>query len=143
MLKSWLKVNLIVFSFCLLSCNLVNGLRNLRQPPPTISISQCPTEKIAFTQETGCQNDGYFEFCIPDDDPEALAAVIALAPTVTCLRAGGRAGCHTDSEYLCMVPTRGLCQAGSQGAMNDQGWQMACNLASLTSVRKVVPTWYE
>ncbi len=108
-------------------------------PAPT---PECPTSKIAFTQAAGCLNDGSVEFCIPADDPAALASVRSVAPGVTCARAGGRAGCNLDTEVLCFLDTAGLCTA-DHNALTDEGWQTVCALAALPIVREIVPTWYE
>jgi len=113
---------------------------------PTLSPAPepaCPADKIAFTQETGCLNDGSVEFCLPADDPSALSAVQRIAPAVTCLQAHGRAGCDLHSARLCLVDTRGMCRSDAPRAMTDAGWRTVCDLAKLPFVRKVVPTWYE
>jgi hypothetical protein len=129
MLKLYL---LVVLGLMTASCPLT-----LPQSP-----SPCATEKISFTQENGCLNDGSFEFCIPQDDPEALAAVLEIAPTAACLKGSrGRAGCDLETQMLCLVNRDGMCAAND--AMNDTGWQTVCELASLPSVEKIVPTWYE
>jgi hypothetical protein len=103
----------------------------------------CPADKIRFTQETGCLNDGSVEFCLPADDPSALASVQRIAPGVTCLQARGRAGCDLHSQRLCLVETRGMCRPDATRAMTDAGWQTVCDLAALPFVGTVVPTWYE
>jgi hypothetical protein len=105
--------------------------------------STCPADKISFTQETGCQNDGSIEFCLPADDPAALAAVQRIAPGVTCLQTRGRAGCDLPSQRLCLVETRGMCRPDAARAMTDAGWRTVCDLAALPFVERIVPTWYE
>jgi hypothetical protein len=116
---------------------------------PCLAISipllapDCPIDKIRFSQETGCQNDGAFEFCIPANDPEALAAVMEIAPDVGCGTMGGRAHCNLETELLCMVGTRLLCQPDKPDALTDEGWRTACRLASLPFVKEIVPTFYE
>ena len=102
----------------------------------------CPVGKIAFTQDTGCVNDGSIEFCVPADDKQALATILRIAPRADCFHGRGRAQCD-ESEYLCMVDTEGMCSDDSSGAMNDDGWRVICDLASLSFVREIVPTWYE
>ena len=87
-------------------------------------------------------NDGSIEFCIPADDEQALAAILSIAPRADCFRGRGRAQCD-ESEHLCMIDTGGMCRDDSSEAMNDDGWRIACNLASLPFVREIVPTWYE
>ncbi|HEX3053556.1 MAG TPA: hypothetical protein VHP83_23050 [Aggregatilineaceae bacterium] len=106
-------------------------------PPPA-----CPTAKITFTQADGCHNDDSFEFCLPANDPAALAAVQAIAPNVECIGSRGRARCNIPDEVLCLVNTKGMC-VERHGAMNDTGWQTVCELASLPLISKVVPTFYE
>lgn len=113
-----------------------------RAATPSPTALSCPTQKITFTQATGCLNDGSFEFCIPADDPAALKAVQQIAPGVNCIQAGGRAHCNLDTQRLCMVDTAGMCTA-THGAMNASGWQTVCAFAALPFVDKVVPTWYE
>jgi hypothetical protein len=103
----------------------------------------CSADKISFTQETGCLNDGSIEFCLPADDPAALATVRRIVPSVTCLQSRGRARCDPHSQRLCLVDTRGMCRTDSPRAMTDAGWRTVCDLARLPFVRKVVPTWYE
>lgn len=64
-------------------------------------------------------------------------------PQVICLRSGGRARCDTQREYLCLVSTEGLCSPTAPRALNDTGWQLACQIAEQPYVRQIVPTWYE
>jgi hypothetical protein len=125
----------ILGAACIAACTCVP----MRSPSPAPT---CPADKITFTQDTGCLNDGSVEFCVPASDLDALAAVREIAPGARCIQAGGRARCDLDTEVLCMIETRGMCVA-YHGAMTDDGWQTVCDLAALPFVRKIVPTWYE
>jgi hypothetical protein len=110
--------------------------------PLTLPVSGCAAQKITFTQENSCLNDGSFEFCVPKNDPEAMAAVLEIAPDAGCVAGSrGRAGCDLETQVLCLVSTRGMC--AESDAMADTGWQTTCDLAGLPFVQKVVPTWYE
>jgi hypothetical protein len=104
--------------------------------------SRCPTDKITFTQAEGCFNDGSVEFCIPAHDPEALQTVLTIAPQTTCIQAGGRARCNVNTELLCMVDTQKMCLR-MESPISEAGWQTICDLAQLSFIRQVVPTWYE
>jgi hypothetical protein len=122
----------LILAACVIPCP--------RAPAETPPL--CPTDKIAFTQDTGCLNDGSVEFCILADDPAALAAVWDIEPDVTCMRAGGRARCDTSTEILCLLPTRKQCPT-YHDALPDSRWQTVCDLAALPAVRQIMPTWYE
>jgi hypothetical protein len=134
-------IGFLLIVLVLAGCNRLPHLDSVnapeRTPPPP-----CPTHRIRFTQETGCQNDGSVEFCLAAGDLVALESVRALAQDVRCMRAGGRARCDLDTEVLCMVETRGLCVT-HHGALTDAGWALVCDLAALDAVREIVPTWYE
>ena len=110
---------------------------NTPSPPP------CPTEKIQFTQDTGCLNDGSVEFCIPKDDPNIMTQVLAIAPNATFMNSGGRARCDTETQILCLVDVGRMCRSDTPDAMTDAGWGTVCELAGLPFVVEVVPTWYE
>lgn len=127
-------------SSMLVACTVLTDQRDPSPPAPT-----CPASRIVFTQETGCLNDGYVEFCIPADDPGALAAVQKITPGVECMGSRGRAGCDLDTEILCLVEVRDHCPSDPDHprALDDAGWDMVCELAGLPFVREIVPTWYE
>lgn len=103
----------------------------------------CPVDKIQFTQDTGCVNDGSVEFCIPVDDPEAKAAVEAITPNVSYMPSRGRAGCILESQLLTLIEVRRWCNPDQPEAMTDAGWEIICQLAALPFVEEIVPTWYE
>jgi hypothetical protein len=108
--------------------------------PVTFATPACPVDKITFTQDNGCLNDGNVEFCVPARDPAALAAVRRIAPDVTCMQAAARARCDTTAEVLCFFPTD--C-SDHFSPLPDSRWQTVCDLAALPFVRQIIPTWYE
>jgi hypothetical protein len=103
----------------------------------------CPTYKLAFTRETGCQNDGAVEFCMPKDAPAAHAEVKRIAPSVSAMASRGRAGCDTATETLFLYPTNEAACTSRHGALTDTAWNELCQLAALPEIRRIVPTWYE
>jgi hypothetical protein len=101
----------------------------------------CPSEKLAFTQATGCQNDGSVEFCLPRDE-EVVKRVRALAPEVRGpIGGGGRARCDLTKEDLYFFPTPETCREA--GGLTDQDWAKLCLIAADPAVARIVPTWYE
>lgn len=131
----------LIFWLCLLAVALM--LVGCRALLNYNSDMHCANDKIAFTQATGCVNDGSMEFCIPADDPAALVAILEIAPNTTCISSPGRAGCDTAAQLLCIVSADGMCHPVEAQAMTDSGWQTTCDLANLSFVDKIVPTWYE
>src|SRR5262245_45757369 len=69
---------------CLLAASDHGFARDATPPAPPAKppAKPCPTEKIQFTKETGCQNDGYVEFCVPATDKKLQAAIKRIAPHV-------------------------------------------------------------
>ena len=105
--------------------------------------ADCPTHKLAFTRETGCQNDGAVEFCVPKDAAAVHAEVKRIAPSVSAMASRGRAGCDTATETLFLYPTHEAVCTAHHGALTDTAWNELCQLAALPEVRRIVPTWYE
>ena len=79
---------------------------------------RCPAEKIHFTKETGCRNDGYVEFCVPKGDQKLRAAVKRIAPTAEN-RAHQRCGENGLLFFLPVSVDAGSCVERS-GAMTDE-----------------------
>ncbi len=121
---------------------VLSTLLACRVPPLPFQKAYCPTAKIKFTQQNACMNDGSVEFCIPANDPQALAKVRTIAPTIRCGPGRGRAQC-TGEETLCFFDTSSVCPTGHASVMPDQGWQTICRLAAQPFIREIVPTWYE
>lgn len=103
----------------------------------------CPTHKLAFTRETGCQNDGAVEFCVPKDASAVHAEVKRIAPSVSAMASRGRAGCDTATQTLFLYPIHEAACTSRHGALTDAAWNELCRLAALPEIRRIVPTWYE
>ena len=130
---------------CLSSCTSAppstpgEGVAEGPLPPAT----SCPSEKLAFTRDTGCRNDGSVEFCLPTGDEALLARVRDIAPTVQAASGRGRAGCDAPAETLYLFPTGDAECTARHGALEDAAWDKVCRIAALPEVRAIVPTWYE
>ncbi|WP_437635507.1 hypothetical protein [Sorangium sp. So ce854] len=109
-------------------------------PPPAAS---CPTQKLAFTRDTGCVNDGSVEFCLPAGDEALVARVRDIAPTILAGSSRGRASCDVPAETLYFFPTGDAECVAPHGALEEAAWSKLCRIAALPEVRAIVPTWYE
>lgn len=103
----------------------------------------CRTDKLEFSQETGCRNDDAVEFCMPANDALVLSQVKAIAPTLVCAPGGGRAGCQPGITLLCQLPLSSAQCPQHSDPMPDAVWLSVCRIAALDAVTKIVPTWYE
>ncbi|WP_437497496.1 hypothetical protein [Sorangium sp. So ce1099] len=137
-----------------ISCLLAACLSSCTSAPPSTpgegsvegplpSAASCPGEKLAFTRETGCVNDGSVEFCLPAGDEALLARVRDIAPTVEASSGRGRASCDVPAETLYLFPTGDAECTARHGALEDAAWDKVCRIAALPEVRAIVPTWYE
>lgn len=102
----------------------------------------CPAEKLAFTRETSCRNDGSVEFCVPKD-ARVEARLRELAPTVERHEGGGRAGCDRVTQTLYLFPTPPERCDARHGALKDDAWRELCAIADVPEIERVVPTWFE
>ena len=114
-----------------------------QQPVDANGAEACPTSKIQFTQENGCQNDGSVEFCVPRDDAALKARLSAIAAEISFVDSGGRARCNLTTEQLGMVPVMREDDCASDGAMTDEAWADVCRIASEPGVGPVVATFFE
>jgi hypothetical protein len=111
-------------------------------PAVKASPRACPAEKIRFTKETGCRNDGSVEFCLPANDKRLRATVKRIAPKI---ENKGRQRCDPKTELLFFLPTdveSGSC-VERWGAMTDRAWNQVCALARLPEIRAIRQTIYE
>lgn len=130
--RGWTRLGLLLA--------LATGACSRVQP----QASACPTDKLAFTQATGCLNDGSVELCLPKE-PQAVERIRALAPELTGpLGSRGRAGCDLSVEELYLLPTRpGAECVEPHGALTDEAWARMCRIAADPAVSRIVPTWFE
>jgi len=99
-------------------------------------------EKIHFSKETGCRNDGYVEFCLPANDRKLRAAVKRIAPTAINK---GRQRCDPETELLFFLPVdveSGSC-VERWGAMTSRAWKQVCALSRLPQIRSIRHTIFE
>jgi hypothetical protein len=141
-----MRAPLVLLLLLSASCNKLTGghppkLPDASTPDGDAGGGACPSQKLAFTQATACQNDGSVEFCVSSIDPAEQDQVFGIAPNVQCRPEAGRAGCDPAEEVLCQLPTiGGVC--GAQG-LSDASWERVCALAQLTFVERIVPTFFE
>jgi hypothetical protein len=110
-------------------------------PPDTLDVCAGPgREKIQFTREASCGNDGAVEWCIPDSDPELVATLAAISSTIHCAPGGGRAGCYTGGKLLCSYPTHYPDQCLARwGEMKPEVWDDICQVAAQPQITAIVP----
>jgi hypothetical protein len=133
----------IVVVMCLSSCAAPPGDSTVESPSTPAPVASCPTDGLAFTQETGCVNDGSVEFCLPTGDEALLARVREIAQTIQAGSSRGRAGCNLPAETLYFFPTGDAECVAPHGALVDAAWDKLCRIAEQPEVRAIVPTWYE
>jgi hypothetical protein len=133
----------LLVAVCLSSCAVPPGDSPIDAPYSPAPAASCPTGELAFTQETGCVNDGSVEFCLPTGDEALLTRVREIAPTIQAGSSRGRAGCNLPAETLYFFPTGEAECVAPHGALVDDAWNELCRIAALPEVRSIVPTWYE
>ncbi len=101
--------------------------------------------ELAFTQATGCANDGSVEFCIPANNAALITQLETISPSITCAAGGGRAMCNASPNLLlCFYPTAFPDQCTTaHGAMTDAVFTDMCQIAALPEVTMIVHTILE
>ena len=113
---------------------------------PTPDPPGCKTDKLHFTRDTGCANDGSVEFCIPDNNSQLRSALAMIEPAIGCAPGGGRANCSASPGLLlCTYHTSvpGQCRMADHGAMTDAAWADMCAIAAFAAITEIVPTFAE
>ena len=113
-------------------------------PPPSTPQVLCDMSKFSFTQEIGCVNDGWIEFCADKGGAPTTTALRAIAPDVS-IQEGmiGHAGCNEMTEYLVSQPVHmGDCTA-PLGALVDAAWNTLCALSQVPETKHFVPGFAE
>src|SRR5262245_59389649 len=69
--------------------------------PPSPQHVACDMTKFSFTQELGCANDGWIEFCAEKRGAPTATALRAIAPQVGIYEGlRGHPGCDEMNDYL-------------------------------------------
>lgn len=121
-------------------------LRLSRQAIPAVTNERpkaCRTDKMAFTQRSGCVNDDGVEFCIPADDQGLVEELARIDPSIHCQNAMGRAQCALDKQRLCIFPVHFADCTHMHGALKAAAWARLCRVAALPQIRRIVPRWLE
>jgi len=101
-------------------------------------------DKIKFSRDQSCGNDGSVEWCIPDNDPQLVTTLQAISSTIHCAPGGGRAMCYTGGKLLCSYPTSYPDQCLSHwGEMKPEVWDDICEVAAQPPITEIVPTILE
>jgi hypothetical protein len=114
------------------------------QPVADTPFIACDMAKFSFTQESGCVNDGWVEFCAEKAGAPVLTALRALAPDVSIVEGQiGRAGCNEATEYLVSQPVREADCKAKYGALTDSAWNTLCALSQVKETKHFVPGFAE
>ncbi len=114
------------------------------QPAPEGPRIVCDMTKFTFTQDVGCVNDGWVEFCAVKSGAPVVTSLRALAPEVQILEGlRGRAGCDEATEYLVSQPIRESDCSHRYGALTDAAWNTLCALSQVPETKRFVPGFAE
>ena len=104
----------------------------------------CDMAKFSFTQELGCVNDGWVEFCAEKAGAPVVTQLRAIAPGVSIMEGRtGRAGCNEATEYLVSQPLSESDCTGRHGALTDPAWNTLCALSQVPETKRFVPGFAE
>lgn len=104
----------------------------------------CDMTKFSFTQEIGCVNDGWVEFCAAKTGAPVVTALRAISPEVQIIEGHiGRAGCDQANEYLVSQPLQEADCTQRYGALTDAAWNTLCALSQVPETKRFVPGFAE
>lgn len=104
----------------------------------------CDMSKFSFTQEIGCANDGWVEFCAEKGGAPVPAQLRAIAPEVSIVENSvGHAGCNVATEYLVSQPVQVADCMQQHGALTDAAWNTLCALSQVPQTKHFVPGFAE
>jgi hypothetical protein len=132
---------LIPFLLLLAACSSEAGEADVASTRE--ELRDCPLQEIEFDRETGCQNDGWVEFCIPMSDTKLRDRIAKLEPGIVFVNSGGRARCDVTTQLLGMYPTTQPKQCNQQNVLRAASWRDICRIAGEPAVTRVVPTFFE
>ena len=104
----------------------------------------CDMAKFSFTQQSGCANDGWVEFCADKAGAPVINALRGLAPGVS-IEEGiiGRAGCNEGLEYFVSLPVAAADCVAPHGALTEPAWSRLCALSQVPETKHFVPGFAE
>lgn len=115
-----------------------------KAPPAESPRIVCDMTKFTFTQDIGCVNDGWVEFCAAKTGAPVVTALRALAPDVQIIEGHtGRAGCDQTNEYLVSQPLKEADCTQRYGALTDSAWNTLCALSQVPETKRFVPGFAE
>jgi hypothetical protein len=132
---------LVPFLLVLAACS--SDLQDEEVVSTSEELHGCPLQEIDFTRQTGCQNDGFVEFCVPLNDTKLQDRIAKLEPGIRFLSSGGRARCDVTTQLLGMYPTAQPEQCTRRNVLRLKSWRDICKIASYPEVTRVVPTFFE
>jgi hypothetical protein len=104
----------------------------------------CDMSKFSFTQESGCVNDGWVEFCAAKTGAPVVSSLRAISSDLSILEGLiGRAGCDEMNEYLLQQPLQASDCTTAHGALTPQAWNKLCALSQVPETKHFVPGWAE
>ncbi|MBL8954949.1 MAG: hypothetical protein JNK82_29500 [Myxococcaceae bacterium] len=112
--------------------------------PPETPRVVCDMAKFSFTQESGCVNDGWVEFCAAKGGAPLLNTLRAISPDVSIVEGRiGRAGCNEATEYLVTHTVSEVDCMQRYGALTDPAWNTLCALSQVPETKHFVPGFAE
>jgi len=113
-------------------------------PVPSSPRIVCDMSKFSFTQESGCVNDGWVEFCAEKAGAPVVTQLRALSPDVQIVEGHiGRAACNEATDYLVSHPVREADCTQRYGALTDSAWNTLCALSQVPETKHFVPGFAE
>ena len=104
----------------------------------------CDMSKFSFTQEIGCVNDGWVEFCAAKAGAPVVNTLRAISSELYILEGLiGRAGCDELNDYVVQQPLHAEDCTQQHGALTPQAWNTLCALSQLPETRHFVPGFAE
>ena len=116
------------------------------QTAPEIPVGGCDMTKFLFSQDTGCANDGWVEFCAAKSGgAPAITELRAIAANLSITEGSiGNAGCDEKADYLVLYKLDTSTECLSQhGAMTSTAWSKMCAMSAVPATRHFVPGWGE
>ncbi len=100
--------------------------------------------KFSFTQQSGCVNDGWVEFCATKGGAPVTTALRAIASDIS-IEEGiiGNAGCDQQNDYYVREPLHATDCVSEHGALTDDKWNELCALSQVPQTKHFVPGWQQ